>query len=364
VAAHLCFQERLNRMQDSPQYKRILVRAPNWLGDVIMLTPCIRALRDAFPDAHVGVLVKKNFADVFRQNPAVNEIIPFDSDRGLRKIFALRRLVKKGGFDLAIVFPRSFRSALPVSLARVPRRIGYGTEGRGFLLTDAVPREKELLKTHRVNYYAHLLRPLGVEKVPDRTEIFPSEDDFSWADRFLANAGSAKETPLIALHCGAAYGTAKQWPHERFARLAGLLHKEYNARIIIVGGPGEKKPAEKIAADAGCDCKISAGKTTVLQLAALLKRCDLLVTNDTGPMHVADAAGTRILAVFGPTDPVTTAPYGRFHRIVTVNAGCAPCLLRECPTDHRCMTGVTVEMVLKETGRMLATKTERETKPE
>jgi heptosyltransferase-2 len=344
------------------QYAKILVRAPNWLGDAVMLTPLLRALREAFPRAKISVVAKKGVAEVFGDNPTVDEIIPFRSDRGFRNIFALAKIIRRGRFDLALVFPRSFRSALSIFLARVPRRIGYRTEGRGLLLTDALPREKELLKTHRVNYYANILRPLGIERVPDRTEIFPSPADESWAGEFLSRVEGRADGPLVALHCGAAYGTAKQWPRDRFASLAALLNRRLGAKILLVGGPGEKELAEKIAASADCACLVSAGKTTVLQLAALLKRCDLLVTNDTGPMHVADAAGTKILAVFGPTDPVTTSPYGPNCRIVTADAECAPCLLRHCPTDHLCMTAVAVDAVFEEAAAMLGLKSGAETK--
>ncbi len=335
------------------QYENILVRAPNWLGDVIMITPHVRALRGAFPKARISVLVKKPFAGVFENSDAVDEIIPFDSDRGWKNIFALKKVIKGRGFDLAVIFPRSFRSAFSIFLARVPNRIGYKVEMRGLMLTEALAREKDLLRTHRVNYYANLLAPLGITEVPDRTEIFPSDRDGERVRELLQFRG---EGPLLAMHCGASYGTAKQWPHEKFAGLARKAREEFGATVVLIGGKAEAGAARKIAESADCDCIVTAGKTSVGELAALLRECDLLVTNDTGPMHVADAAGTRIVAIFGPTDPVTTSPYGPNARIVTVEAECSPCLKRVCPTDHRCMKDISVEIVLDEVRSMFAAR--------
>ncbi len=333
------------------QYENILVRAPNWLGDVIMITPHVRALRNAFPGARISVLVKKPFAGVFENSTAVDEIIPFDSDRGWKNIFAVKKAIKGRGFDLAVIFPRSFRSVLPIFLARVPRRIGYRVEMRAPMLTDALPREKDLLRTHRVNYYASLLAPLGITEVPDRTEIFPSARDGERVRDLLQFRGAG---PLLAMHCGASYGTAKQWPHEKFAELARRTSEEFGATVALIGGKTEAGAARKIADSPDCDCIVAAGRTSVGELAALLRECDLLVTNDTGPMHVADAAGTGIVAIFGPTDPVTTSPYGPNARIVTVEAECSPCLKRVCPTEHRCMRDISVEIVLDEVRSMLA----------
>lgn len=338
------------------EYRRILLRGVNWLGDAVMLTPAMRALREAQAGAHIAILCKKSVADVYRNNRCVNEIIPYDSDKGIGNMLYLRRVIREGNFDLAIVFPRSFRSALPVYLGKVRERIGYGGRFRGLLLTDAIPRSEEALTTHRVNYYARLLRPLGIEKIPERTEVPIDEASQKWADEFLAGQRRHGERKLAGMLCGAMYGAAKQWLPERFAELARRLTEAGLAEALIVGGPGEVELARDVDREARVPLINAAGKTSVLRLAALIKRCSVFVSNDTGPMHVADAVGTPIVAIFGPTDIVTTRPYGAGHRIITVNPRCGPCLLRTCPTDHFCMEDIMVDDVEKVVREILAGK--------
>lgn len=328
------------------EYKRILLRGVNWLGDAVMLTPAVRALREAQPGAHIAMLCKSSLADVYRNNPCINEIIPYESDHGLGNIRRMGRAIRERHFDLAIIFPRSFRSVLPAFLGGVPERIGYATEFRGIFLTDSIPRSEEVLTVHRVNYYARLLAPLGIESVPDHTEIHIDPESQKWADDFLAQRRHP-ERRLVGILCGATYGLAKQWLPERFAELARRLTEAGQAEILIVGGPSEVELARRVDRETGVPLINAAGKTGVLQLAGLLKRCNAFVTNDAGPMHVADAVGTRIVAIFGPTDIVTTRPYGAGHRIITVNPECGPCLRRTCPTGHHCMDDITVDDVEK-----------------
>jgi len=337
------------------EYKRILLRGVNWLGDAVMLTPTVRALREAQPGAHIAILCNKSVADVYRNNPCINEIIPYDSDRGIRNIRRLGRIIRERNFDLAIVFPRSFRALLPVFLGHVPERVGYATEFRGLLLTDRLPRSEEVLTAHRANYYARLLRPLGIERIPDHTEIHIDEESGKWAEEFLAQQRRYPGRKLVGMLCGATYGLAKQWLPERFAELARRLTEAELAEFLIVGGPGEVELARRVDREARVPLVNAAGKTSILQLAALIKRCNAFVGNDTGPMHVADAVGTPIVAIFGPTDIVTTRPYGAGHRIITVNPECGPCLRRTCPTDHFCMEDITVDDVERVVREVLAT---------
>jgi len=336
-------------------YKRILLRGVNWLGDAVMLTPAVCALRGRFPDAHISILCKRAFADVYRHSPHINEIIEYDSDRGVQNILALAGRIRRGDYDLAIVFPRSYRALLPVALGGVPERIGYAAKGRRLFLTKSLPRSNDVLTIHRVRYYAKLLEPLGIEEIPESTEIHIDEESKKWAGEFLQTHRTCPGRKLVGMLCGATYGPAKQWFPERFAELARRLTEDGAAEILIVGGPAEVELAGRVEREAGVPLVNSAGKTTVLQLAALIKRCDLFISNDTGPMHVADAVGVPIAAIFGPTDPVTTSPYGKSHRIITVNADCSPCLLRACPTDHRCMTGIAVDDVEKIAREFLST---------
>jgi heptosyltransferase-2 len=313
----------------------ILVKGANWLGDAVMSLPALRSLREMLPRARVAVLARPAFADLYRGAPAVDEVLPHERG-GLRPWVRAVAELRRRKFDAALVLPRSFSSAFLVWSARIPRRIGYAGGGRSRLLTDPLERPRD--RRHRVHYYHDLLRPLGEPPParPPRLELLP--DAAAWAGDRLPDG------PWIALNPGATYGRAKQWFEDRFSELARRLARR--ARIAVVGGPAESALGERVARAAG---GISlAGKTSVSQLAAALARCSLLVTNDTGPMHVADAVGTPIVAVFGPTDWIATPPFGRRHTIVRHEIDCSPCLRRECPLGHHhCMTRVSVDQVLR-----------------
>ncbi len=312
---------------------KILVKAANWLGDAVMTLPALRSLKDMLPQARVTVLTKPAFADLYRGAPGVDEVLPHERG-GVRPWLRTLREVRRRKFDAALVFPRSFSSAFLVYSARVPRRIGYAGEGRTALLTDPVRRTRE--KRHRVHTFHHLLSALGSPPPvrPPRLEVMP--DAAAWAKETLPGA------PWIGINPGATYGEAKQWLPDRFIELGRRLASR--ARIAVVGGPAEAELGERVARGAG---GINlAGKTTVSQLAAAIARCELFVTNDTGPMHVADAVGTPIVAVFGPTDGIETPPFGRKHTLVRRELECSPCLKRTCPLGHHhCMTHVTVDEV-------------------
>ncbi len=309
---------------------RILVKGTNWLGDAVMSLPTLRSLRLMEPKAHIAVLTKKSLGELYRGATSVDEVLPYDGAIGAVKA------ARTGKFDAALILPRSFSSALMMFSARVPRRIGYRGEGRSFMLTDALPRDRALLATHRVHYYHHLLAAFG--KTPDvkAPELRVPAEAQSWA-REQMNGGT-----WIALNPGATYGVAKQWFPDRFVAVA----KKLGTRVAIIGGPAEAELGASVAKEIPGAISL-AGKTTILQLAAVLARTRLLLTNDTGPMHVADAVATPIVAVFGPTDPVTTPPFGKRHTIVRKEMECSPCLKRTCPLKHHnCMKWVTVDEVL------------------
>jgi heptosyltransferase-2 len=312
----------------------ILVKGNNWLGDAVMSLPTLRSLRDMFPKAGVTVLTKPAFADLYRGAPAVDEVLPHERG-GVRRWVRTVRELKRRRFDAALVLPRSFSSALLVWSARIPRRIGYGGGGRTRLLTDTpeAPRERR----HRVHHYHHLLSALGEPPAvrPPRLELLPEAR--LWAE------GQLPGGPWIGMNPGATYGLAKQWFPDRFIELGRRLAGR--GRVAVVGGPSEAELGERVARGVGG--VNLAGKTSVSQLAAAIARCSLFVTNDTGPMHVADAVGVPVVAVFGPTDWVVTPPYGSGHRVVRREIECSPCLKRACPLGHHhCMKWVTVEEVL------------------
>lgn len=307
---------------------RIVVKGANWLGDAVMSLPLFRSLRRMRPDARIGVLTKPGLADLYRA-AAVDEVLPYDSWLG-----AVRSIRKK--FDVAIILPRSFSSAFLAFSSRVPRRIGYAGDGRSALLTDRVPVEDGLLERHRVFYYHHLLSRLGPPPDPEPPRLEIPADAREWAARALPGEG------YVGMNPGATYGVAKQWFSDRFTEVGRKLGK-----VVVVGGPAEAELGAQVSAGIPGSVLL-AGKTTVTQLAAAIARCRLFVTNDTGPMHVAQAVGVPIVAIFGPTDPVTTPPFGSKHTIVRKEIECSPCLKRTCPLGHHhCMKWIEVDEVLR-----------------
>ncbi|MFN3486096.1 MAG: lipopolysaccharide heptosyltransferase II [Planctomycetota bacterium] len=312
---------------------KILVKGNNWLGDAVLSLPTLRSLKAMFPEGRLAVLTKPSLADLYRGAPYVDEVLP-ERRGGIGSWWATVRELRRRRFDAALVLPRSFRAAFVVWGAGIPRRIGYGA-GRGALLTDRVrPLEG---RVHRVHRYHHLLSAFGspppVE--PPRLELLP--EAVCWAQEEFPGG------PWVGLHPGATYGAAKQWLPERFAELGRRLGAR--ASVAVIGGPGEEALGSRVAREAGA-ARCLAGRTTIPQLAAALARCRLLVTNDTGPMHVADALGVPVVAIFGPTDWIETPPFGPRHRIVRRPVPCSPCLARTCPLGHHeCMRSVTVDEV-------------------
>ncbi len=334
--------------------ERILVRGPNWLGDAVMCEPALRGLRRIYPTAFIALLVKPAVAELFQNHPALNEILLYDGKgrhAGLMGKWALAGEVRRAGFQLAVLFQNAFEAALLAAAAGIPRRFGYATDGRGFLLTRPVAPPDRGALTHQVQYYWNLLKPLGLTGEPAAPALVTSPaEDRALAER-LAQAGIAEADTVIGVNPGSTYGAAKRWLPERFAEAAERLTRaiestgDRRAAVLVLGAKGEEALGREIAARLPGRTAILSGATTIRELMAAVKRCHLLVTNDTGPMHIAAAFGVPVVAIFGPTDWRTTSPYGDHHAVVRQAVDCAPCLLRECPIDHRCMTQVSVDAV-------------------
>jgi heptosyltransferase-2 len=330
------------------EFSRILVRATNWVGDAVMCLPALRALRVRYPKAHIAILARPWVSDLYGRESFANEVIPYQPAPGARdwrtKWRAARDL-RAQRFDCAILLQNAFEAAAIAWLARIPNRIGYDRDGRGFLLTDAVkvPREGETPR-HQRFYYLELLRRAGIlenQSVDDGVRLegavvarVAGRERFRWLG-FAA--------PLIGVSPGAAYGTAKRWLPERFAEAAVLIARKRGAAVAIFGSPSERPlcaQVEDAIAAQGIPVRNLAGETTLAQFIDLAAACDLFLTNDSGAMHIASALGVPTVAVFGPTDEQATGPAGSVARIVREPVHCSPCLLRECPIDHRCMTRV------------------------
>jgi heptosyltransferase-2 len=333
---------------DFKNVDRILVRGVNWVGDTILTYPTLEALKRHFPKSQITILVPSHLVDLWETSPYVDKILSFKKKRGVRSVledFKISRLLREKRFDMGLILPRSFRSAFQIFLAGIAIRIGYRDEGRSFLLTHGIPRTEEVLGSHRVIYYQELLKFFGIKAESLSPRLLLREEDRKGAEKILQRKGLLDGRPLIGINPGAAYGLAKCWYPDRFAEVGKRLSQKWKATSLIFGRAEERETADKIIHHLGQGGVDLTGRTSLLQLAALLERCSLLVTNDTGTMHVASAVGTPVVAIFGPTDSIATGPWGDGHIVVKKEIACSPCFKRVCPTDHRCMEGITVDEV-------------------
>ena len=339
---------------------RYLIRATNWIGDSVMSMPAVHRLRELDASAWITLLCPRKIRDLWRHNPFLNEIISFDDKPDIADL-------RDQEYDLAVIFPNSFRSAWECKRAGIPRRIGHAGHWRRILLTDVVkePRDERPVyekitvaeKTftikkfptirHQTHRYLDLIAHLGgnPEFVPPK--LFLAVEEMPALNNYLRDDGR----PVIALNAGAEYGPAKRWPAERFAEVAIAVTEQIDCRWLLVGGEGDAAITGQIEAkltaaitEPGSVIN-TAGQTSLLDLCALLKFSKLLLTNDTGPMHIADALGTPLVAVFGSTSPELTGPLGKRSVVIRHPVECSPCFLRECPIDFRCMENVPVTEV-------------------
>lgn len=333
---------------------RILVRAPNWIGDAVMCEPALRGLRALFPKAELTLLAKPAIAELFIAYPGIDRRLVYD-DRGvhagLSGKWTLAGLLRRDRFDLAVLFQNAFEAALITWLAGIRRRYGYVTDGRSFLLTDPVARPDPAALVHQVHYYWDLLKPLGATGSPSVPALAVSENEIRAMDERFGELGIGRDDLIVGVNPGSTYGSAKRWLPERYAEAALRVCRRLEEKqgrpvsVVILGAKGEEELGRSVAERLTVRSAVLSGRTNIRELMAATKRCTILLTNDTGPMHLAAAFAVPVVAVFGPTDWKTTSPYGQAASIVRQPVDCAPCLLRECPIDHRCMTGVTVDMV-------------------
>jgi heptosyltransferase-2 len=361
--------------------RRILVRGTNWLGDAVMTTPALLRLREKFSDAHITLLTPEKLRDLWLAHSAVNEIISIAPDES---VFSVGQKLRTGNFDLALVLPNSPRSALEVWLAGIPQRIGYARPWRNWFLTQTVSARAETVKmqkrsvgeirqlvaadvsrrtdrndraftsaatAHQIHEYLHLVAALGAnpEPLPPQLVVTPGEVE-AMRKKFGLNE---IERPLFGLNPGAEYGPAKRWPMEKFIATAREIQNQTNCTWLVFGGQADTAIADRIesAIPSPPSAILNlAGKTSLRELMALLKICRVLLTNDSGPMHVAAALGIPVVVPFGSTSPELTGPGlpgDPQHRLLKSDALCSPCFLRECPIDFRCLNGISIERVVE-----------------
>jgi lipopolysaccharide heptosyltransferase II len=321
---------------------RIVIRSPNWLGDSVMAVPAVRAIKAGRPDAHVTIAAPEKLAPIWKLIPEVDEVLLIPK----RSVFGIARVLKRqAAFDVAILFPNSLRSALEVWLADVPRRVGFGGHHRRWLLNQIIPeRENPGPIEHQSVRYLRIAEAVGagagktfnVQRPTSNVQLPTVRQPSTTNDRVL-----------IGLCPGAEYGPTKRWLPERFAETAATLSEQVRAQWILFGTKKDEEIGRTIAAALGEKCVNRIGQTTLEELIAELRECRLLLTNDTGTMHLATLLGVPVVAIFGSTEPRLTGPLGEGHVVLRHQVECSPCFLRECPIDFRCMKAVTTDEVIR-----------------
>ena len=346
--------------------RKLMVRAPNWVGDAIISLPAVHALRQRYPKAELVVVAKPWVADIYRSQSWVSDVILYDSKKRHRGPWRFRRLVgalRREKFDAAVLFPNAFQAAWMAWRADIPIRIGYATEHRGSLLTTPLPVPSPSVVGHQAYYYLHLLWQVGIIQGTDRhpkPHLEVPERILTLAQHRLRQLGVTVSGPILGIHPGASFGPAKRWLPERFAELADRLMEESSCQVLFFGSPGEEPLAKEICRRMRQKAVNLAGATTLLEFMALAKSCHAFVSNDSGPMHLAAALGVPLVALFGSTDERATGPLGQQIKIVKSPAECSPCLLRTCPIDFRCMKNIAVDQVFEAVSSLLKERNHRE----
>jgi len=366
--------------------ERILVRGVNWLGDAVMTTPALLRLREAHPAAYITLLTHEKLAELWTNHPAVDDVLSFSASSS---VWSVAQKLRAAQYHIGLVLPNSHRSALELWLAGIPRRIGYVRPWRNWLLTQPIqPRAdfavmrkrpvdeiKRLVvsparaepaslhsapeRSHHLHLYLHLVAALGANPEPLAPRLEVSHQQLAAVEeRFSLSADVA----WFGLNPHAEYGPAKRWPPEHFLAAAAESQKRTNCRWLILGGPGDVALAAEMTNSLANLFPSTpplnlAGRTSLRELCAVLKLCRVLLTNDTGPMHLAAAVGTPVVAIFGSTSPELTGPGlpgDPTHQLLKSNAPCSPCFRRVCPIDFRCMAAISVECVVDAVGKTYA----------
>ena len=344
-------------------FRKILVRATNWVGDAVMSLPALQALHANYPEARISLLARPWVADLYKREPFCDEVIPYEAPRGargLRTKWNLSSDLRERRFDCAVLLPNSFESALVVRLARVPVRVGYRRDGRGWLLTHDVPIPKPgEIPRHERFYYLELLRRSGlISSYAGDCHIRLAGSQAAAAKGRAAFQALSVQEAVIGIAPGAAYGGAKRWLPDRFADAATKVAQDFQGQcsFALFGSESERpvcELVEKGLSARGQRALNLAGRTSLGEFIELAAACRLFLTNDSGPMHIASALGIPTVAIFGATDHLATGPTGSWSRVVREPVECSPCLLRECPIDHRCMTHVSAVRVRAEASSLL-----------
>jgi heptosyltransferase-2 len=321
----------------SPAAERLLILAPNWLGDAVMALPAIAMVRETLPNSVIDIGVRRSIAPLFALVADVSRVVLID--KGARGLL----LNGEGPYEAALLLANSFNSARLVWSAGIPERWGYRGDFRSLLLTRAIARP---VRVHQADFYKNLVRELGFRGRASEPRLTVSHEHHVAGRALLETSGWDGKAPLVAVAAGAAFGSAKRWPAASFARLVDALAVD-GIRTVLIGAAGDSASQEvrKLSKAPNGPFDI-VGRTDLPTLAGVLLQCRTLATNDSGAMHFAAALQVPVTAMFGPTRDRETHPLGGGHAVLTNAVWCRPCMLRECPLTHRCMTGISVDAVL------------------
>ena len=328
--------------------KNIIVRMPNWIGDAVMGTPILKDLRKALPQAKITALCQGVIGQLLSADPHIDEILSFQKPSGWihhLRVFPLIEDLRKGEYDTGILLTNSLSSAWWFFRGAVRNRIGFTGRGRGFLLNHALPFPDDVEKIHLVTTYKHLLTPLGIPLSDTLPKLYVTEEESREARSLLDRQGAPPDSIIIGINPGAAFGSAKCWLPDRFHAVAKRLLKDPRVWIILFGDAKGRELTDQIAGDLGERVLNLAGKTQLRELAAFISLLNVLLTNDSGPMHIASALGVPLVALFGSTSDIKTGPFGN-STVIHKHVECSPCYQRTCPIDFRCMTRIETDEVV------------------
>jgi len=358
LAGELVRQKDTRKLPQSGVNK-ILVRGTNWIGDAILTLPALSSLRNTYPQARICILVKPWVADIFRLCPLVDEVIVYQSPGIHEGIFGKRRLareLKAQGFDVAVLLQNAMEAAIIARLSGIPVRAGYNTDVRSCLLSHPVVRTKAIKKVHQSRYYLAMVQSLGCGPPDEGPFLKLHGEDEQNAAKVLQDLGIADDQLLIGMAPGAAYGPAKRWLPDRFGALAEKFREELGFTTILFGSAGDRETTRDVQRHSKYPLYDLAGITDLRTAVALMARCVLVISNDSGLMHVAGALNVPTIAIFGSTNPLTTAPMGTKNVIIYNKTNCSPCLRETCPTDFHCMESISTLSVYNQAKAILTNK--------
>lgn len=344
--------------------KNIIVRMPNWLGDLVMATPILEDIHHFWPDAKITAMCQSNVSPLLFNNPNIDEIFSYKKPSGWihrKQHLTIIDDLQKGRYDLGILLTNSFSSAFWFWRGHVQNRIGYATNLRSLILNRAVPFPSAMQEQHLVITYKMLLKPLGIPISNTPPKLYLKEEEIQSAIQTLEKHGiHLKQDIIIGINPGAAYGSAKCWPPDRFKRLTEKLLETSSVRIVYFGDPAGAPVVNEICNTMPDRVVNLAGKTTLRELLALIHCCSIFLTNDSGPMHIAAALGIPLIALFGSTSDVKTGPY-LIGKVIRKPVECSPCYKRVCPIDFRCMKRIEVSEVYDQLNTLIQETTVKHT---